>query len=388
MTSPTRILACSGSLDGGGSERQLWQLVRNLERPVFAPDVYLLYRRGPYLDQLPPDARVLAFSDRYPSPQSRWPGSISRLQVADLRRAAKQFGSQIVYDRTFHMSLLTGSAFPRGTLPRVSVIVSPPSRDLPQTEHRFVGIKRWLLSRSYRRAQVILAVSEDTADDAAKYYRLPRPSIRVLPNPIDVERVRALADQPIALDRTRNIVVVGRMTPEKGHELAIRSFERFLKTQASQAEHHLHFIGDGPLRSELESLVEQLGLAKLVSFHGYQINPYPWMARADLVLVPSRYEGFPNVALEAMALSTPLLLNNFGNGARQVIGEHGERGSLFESNLVESCVGKMQDRYKNDEAWQGRARRGALWVEQNHAIAPWLMQMQEIFHQLLRKENR
>ncbi len=48
-----RVLACSGSLDGGGSERQLWQLVTHLDRQRYAPEVYLLYRRGPYLAQLP-----------------------------------------------------------------------------------------------------------------------------------------------------------------------------------------------------------------------------------------------------------------------------------------------------------------------------------------------
>ncbi len=50
---PLRLLACSGSLDGGGSERQLWQLVSHLDRQRFAPEVYLLNKRGPYLAQLP-----------------------------------------------------------------------------------------------------------------------------------------------------------------------------------------------------------------------------------------------------------------------------------------------------------------------------------------------
>ncbi len=148
---PLKLLACSGSLDGGGSERQLWQLVSHLDRQRFAPSVYLLHRRGPYLEQLPRDVQVHAFDADHPAPPRFPPGRISRLQSQHLRQVVQSQGIDIVYDRTFHMSLITGS-LPR-TLPRVSVIVSPPSRDLPQSERRFLFLKRWLLARAYRTAR-------------------------------------------------------------------------------------------------------------------------------------------------------------------------------------------------------------------------------------------
>ena len=63
-----RVLVCSGTLDGGGSERQIWQLVSHLDRQRFAPEIYLLKRSGPYLDALPSDVPVHAFQDAHPHP--------------------------------------------------------------------------------------------------------------------------------------------------------------------------------------------------------------------------------------------------------------------------------------------------------------------------------
>ncbi len=126
----------------------------------------------------------------------------------------------MVYDRTFHMSLLTGWALP-ASQPRVSVIVSPPSRDLPASEHKFLSIKRLLLKRAYKAATSVLCVSSEVADDAAAYYGLPRERFSVLHNPVDVATVRQRASEPVdAISRQSpgngfTHSLVGRFTAEK-----------------------------------------------------------------------------------------------------------------------------------------------------------------------------
>lgn len=371
--------------------------MNSLDRRRLAPEVYLLYKRGPYLDQLPRDVPVHAFDTACPAPPRFPPGRISRLQSRHLRQVVQSRSIDIVYDRTFHMSLLTG-ALP-SELPRVSVIVSPPSRDLPQSERRFLFFKRWLLARAYRTATQTICVSHEVADDASRYYGLPRERLTVLNNPVDIDTVRRLAALPIdspsanALSqRTSNelhIAVVGRFTPEKGHRFALELLRELRATaQQDSTIVHMHFIGDGPLKSQLQSLVAQWDLQSLVHMHGYQTNPYPYMAACDLVLVPSRYEGFPNVAMEALALSVPLLMTNYGPTASAIAGQGNERTVLIPLDDLSLAVNLVNDRVHNPLAWQLRARAAQSWIEREHTLAPWLEKMMSLLERSVADKRR
>lgn len=380
---PLKLLACSGSLDGGGSERQLWQLVSRLDRQRFAPEVYLLHRRGPYLEQLPSDVPVQAFDVAHPAPPRFPPGRISRMQSRHLRQVVQSRGIDVVYDRTFHMSLLTGWALPV-SMPRVSVIVSPPSRDLPSSERRFLFVKRWMLARAYRTATETICVSSEVADDAAGYYGLSRRRLTVLHNPVDVDLVRKLARQPCDMGEVSDapclrVALIGRFTAEKGHRLALDILRVFQgKFHHRQLAIHLHCVGDGPQKAEIEMLVNEWSLTGRVHLHGYQTNPYPFIAACDLVLVPSRYEGFPNVALEAMTLGVPLLMTDYGATARMIAGDDNQRAVLIGAEDVLSGIHALADRIDNAVAWQARAVAAKSWIEREHAIEPWLEKMMSL----------
>lgn len=388
-----RLLVCGSSLEGGGSERQLWQLLCKLDRQRFRPDLFLLYRRGVYLDRLPHDLRITAFDDQQPDPRPYWPGRISHMQVAALRTAAREFSSEIVYDRTYHSTLLTAAAFPPGSIPRVSVIVSPPSRDFERSEKRFRHVKRWLLRRAYRSAASVIAVSRETADDAAEYYRLDRSRIHVFSNPVDMEAVERGATEVLSSPLAGNrIAVIGRMTAEKGHATALRVLAQLLSlpnaSEFNASSLELDFIGDGPLRSELESQADTLGIRSRVHFHGYQTNPYPYMRQAACVYIPSSYEGFPNVALETLALGTPLVMNDYGGSARYVIGENNVRGSLVSAGDERAAAEAIARVLMKSPAVASAATAGRLWVREQHGIEAWLKEMQEHFTDLVRKQRR
>jgi glycosyltransferase involved in cell wall biosynthesis len=383
---------CSGSLEGGGSERQIWQLVSHLDRQRFAPEVYLLARRGPYLEALPSDVPVHAFDDEHPHPSRFPPGRISWLQVGHLRRIVRERSIDVVYDRTFHMSLLTSVAC-RIRPPRVSVIVSPPSRDLPATERRYVRFKRWLLARAYRSAAATICVSEEVAEDAAIFYGLQRSQLCVMPNPIDIAQVRVRSEEPLEPGMHRDALaagselhaaVIGRFTAEKGQQFAIEVAAEFARRRAPETSAqplqsgpllHLHLVGSGPLESQLRELVHRLKLEHCVHFYGYLTNPYPVLRSCDVALVPSRYEGFPNIALEALALGVPLLMTDYGPTARQIIGSDGERGQLIPVGDHRAAAAALLERWRQPEPWLARARAGQEWVEREHSLAHWLESM-------------
>ncbi len=279
-----RVLCCSGSLEGAGSERQLWQLAVGLPAELIEAQIYLIYRRGKYLSQLPARIPVHDFSSQPLVRMARCPGAIHRQQVRHMIATLREQKIDVVYDRTFHMTLVTAAACRATGIPRVSVIVNPPSRDFVLSNERFSWIKKRLLARAYRDPHhLCLAVSNSVAEDAASFYHIPKARIQVATSPIDfaaVERA-AQADHAETHGASFRWLVVGRLARQKGQRLAIEAMAK-LKAMRPDQSIELTLIGDGPERESLVERVNQLSLQSMVRFEGQLDNPYPWIRATDL----------------------------------------------------------------------------------------------------------
>ncbi len=312
---PRRVLLMISSMRGGGSERQTLLLLRHLDRSLFTPQLFLTDRSGELLSEVPQDVAIHAFSDRGETSGVYVPGRILRQQVEYLSEVLRRESIDVIYDRTFHMTMLAGPAARRCRIPRIATIVSPPELAVPMVEQRFVWLKRKRLARAYRQAFRVLAVSQQAADSAERFYQLPSGSTEVIRNPVDVALVSALAEQdPPQRDDRLTLVCVGRMTEEKGHVDQIKAISL---CQSAWPEHlppiRLRLIGDGPLRGELESRwASQVADPHQIDFLGKQINPERFIKSSDALILPSHFEGMPNVVLEAMALGTPVIATRAG----------------------------------------------------------------------------
>lgn len=176
----------------------------------------------------------------------------------------------------------------------------------------------WSLLRDiiYRRAYAVVVQTEALRVWAEK--RVAATRVAVVPNALDRERL-ALMSQGVAPHVEAGIfriVAVGRMTQEKGHDLLIRACAKVLP---SHPDWRLELVGDGPLRSLLEQQAERSGIGRQVHFHGQLKNPFVVMKSADLFVLPSRVEGFPNVLLEAMALGLPVISFDCPSGPSELI---------------------------------------------------------------------
>lgn len=384
MSSQTpKILLCSGSLEGGGSERQLWQLACGLEPSQLEPQVYLLNRKGIYLDRLPKRIPV----HDYWSEEKRTkflPTEIHRRQVRHLENVIRRERIDILYDRTFHMTLVTAPACRRAGIPRISVIVSPPSRDFARSSENFAFLKRRALKRAYADPSALtLAVTEEVASDAENYLHIPSGKIAVVPNPVDLEAVRAAASKPcsdLPASDVFSCVVVGRMTKEKGQRLAIEAFANLVRNSPSLVA-RLELLGDGPDRPALEKLVAEFGLVEHVRFHGFVDNPYPWISRADALILPSEYEGLPNVVLEAMTLKTVVVATQCSNSLSRILTgashEFGKTGVLLETRDAEELAESLRE--LSNAAPQEGLDRAFRYVQSEHDLPGWLKRMQHVF---------
>jgi glycosyltransferase involved in cell wall biosynthesis len=165
----------------------------------------------------------------------------------------------------------------------------------------------------YPRADAILCNAGATADALVQDIDVPEALVHHLPNPIDSQDIRAQAAPPMREPGAGlRFVAAGRLTRQKG-------FDRLLEMVAAlSTDAMVKVLGEGPERSSLESQAERLGLAERVRFTGFEPTPWPHYAGADAFLLPSRWEGMPNAALEALACGAPVIAAPEAGGIGEV----------------------------------------------------------------------
>ncbi|MDD2860895.1 MAG: glycosyltransferase [Acidiphilium sp.] len=205
------------------------------------------------------------------------------------------------------------------------------------------SLKYRLLPLAYRilapRAAGIVAVSAGVADDLAHCAGLDRAAISVINNPVVddsfVFRTAAPAEHPWISEAATIplFVTAGRLVAQKDPETLIRAFA------IARARHPMRLImlGEGPMRPRLEALIAEYGLADAVQMPGYVANPLPWFAAATGFVLASRYEGFGNVLVEAMACGTPVISTNCPHGPAEIL-DNGTYGTLVPPGDIEALA--------------------------------------------------
>ena len=379
-------------MDGGGSERQLWQLACGVSRDLFDPSLYLLHRRGRYLKSIPDDLKVFDFGANPPKGLP-FPGAIRSAQIRHLENVIGATNSDVLYDRTFHMTLVTAPACYRQNCPRVSTIVSPPSQNFGGSKERFKFLKKRILKAAYQSSNsTTIAVSEGVASDASDFYGISKNRFTVIPSPVDISEIRRLAElvEYSAIPRPPTFCVVGRMSREKGQGLSLHAFHKLLKAN-KQFQGTMEFVGDGPDRRHLEELAASLGIREYVRFHGFLENPYPVIKNATTLVLPSRYEGLPNVVMEAMALNTGVIATKCSSSIEKLLGNN-ERGAIVElaandDQVIRDLQFAMQHSLEDGAAWRERIQLASQYVHANHDLAAWLEKMSEVLEAISRQSK-
>ncbi len=309
-SAPMPVLFTLPNLEGGGAERVMVTLLRHLDRTRFAPRLALVEARGPFLPEVPQDVPVIDLG-------GRGVGAFVRL-LAEIRaqQPAVVFSSVTFYNTLIlHLSRW----MPDGT--RVIVRENTvPQIHIPNQPY---GWLRWrLYGPALKRAHRIVCQSTEMADAVADC-GAPKERLVCIGNPLDMEAAQTKA-QATAREwgAGRHLLAVGRLVPAKGFDLLL---EAFAAVSERCPDVTLHLLGEGPEEPRLREQAAALGLTGKVDFAGFTDNPYPYYKQADCLVIPSRYEGFPNVALEAMAVGTPVVAFDFPGGSPVVSGVNGWR---------------------------------------------------------------
>jgi glycosyltransferase involved in cell wall biosynthesis len=206
--------------------------------------------------------------------------------------------------------------------------------------------------------------------------------IEVLHNALEIQREDCtFAESPPAAwaQAKRRLLFVGRLIPCKGLPNLFSALSK-MKTQPT-----LFLVGDGPETPMLLGLRDKLGLIDRIVFLGYQKNPFPFIERADALVLPSSEEGLGRSLMEAMALGTPVVGTRIG-GIPDVI-THEENGLLVEYGDIDALA-LACDRVL-DPAYGARlAAAGKKTSEERFSLSRYSAQLAHIYDQLLTTDGR
>lgn len=310
-----RVLFLIPTLTGGGAERVVVTLLRHLDRSRFDLALAVI------------DTRAAVFRAEVPADVEFIDLGCSRVLHAMPRviRLLWRRRPDVVFSTLGHLNLAL--AMLRPVLPNDTRYLARETTVLSHGLTEYARPQWWARGyrRFYRRFDRVICQSQAMRDDLIENFHVRAKQTTVINNPLDLDRIAQAAAQPLPAEAPAiqrglpapgpvHLVTAGRLVPQKGFDVMIEAL-----ALAHNQRLHLTVLGDGSERARLEALACERGLATRVRFAGFQANPYAFFERADGFVLSSKYEGFPNVVLEALACGTPVLALPAPGGLREIV---------------------------------------------------------------------
>ncbi len=322
----TRCLFVLPSMGGGGAERVVTTLLQHLNAAKFDLHLAVARNSGPNRNRIPEHVTVHDLA----APR------VLR-SIVPLLRTIRRIRPQVVFSTLLHMNLATAISrpfWPRG----IRLVVRETNlvdRTLGTTGMAR-GTRRCVWRNLYRQANTVVCQTSYMRVDLQRAFKLPAAQLTVIPNPVDFDAIAtAMGRQPDPHEqpgRTANrqpfatrhhfakqgphVVALGRLRRVKGTDRLLAAFPRLLSRHPTA---QLWLLGDGPCESALRAQAATLGIGTRVHFVGYQSNPFPWLATADLMAVSSYAESSSNAILEAVACGCPTVAARHPGGTQEML---------------------------------------------------------------------
>jgi glycosyltransferase involved in cell wall biosynthesis len=289
------ILFVTPTLTGGGTESVFITLLRHFDRQRFRLTLAVVdTRNAVFLKDVPPDVAVVDLQCRR-----------VRYALGKLLRLIWKLRPDAVFSALNQLNVglaMTRLFWPGGVkhFIRPTYAMNDALRD-----NSHATLWRILFKLFMTRADGFIFQSEHLKTEFCATLRTNVSNGAVIHNPVDIQRIRVLSEAPVETGFTLgyfHLVAAGRLSRHKGFDFLVEAMAHLIAKRVC-----LTLLGEGELREELERMTARLGLRGCVRCVSFQANPYPYFKRANLFVLPSLYEGFPNVVLEALACGTPVI---------------------------------------------------------------------------------
>ena len=272
-----------------------------------------------------------------------------------LRKAIRQSRANVVISFIDNINVMTLLAV---TCMRMNVVIS--ERIDPRQHYigsLWNGLRRWL----YPRTDSIVVQTTEVKDNWAAGI-VSEEKIHVIPNPVESISETSVSDVSLIF-KSPFIVAMGRLVPQKGFDILLKAF-------AQCSEQHedwsLVILGEGPERKYLETCAQQLCIESRVHLPGRVQGPHIILEQAEIFVLSSRYEGFPNALLEAMSCGLPVISFDCPSGPGDIINQ-GDNGVLVPEEDVNSLADAMK-RLMTDKAERQKLGKQAHTISKRFSV--------------------
>lgn len=314
------------SLAGGGMERAMINLAKHFASEGVKVDLLVASKKGPLKEDVPIEVNLIDLKKCYPKvlPARLW------LFISAFSVEPKFFIMAVLVKRIPKSVRVIPSLIDYLTKNTPDIIISTPtsanlaaiwscvcarfsgkllireastlSSEMKFSKALFSKFVPSLVEKWYRKSDCILCVSDGVKNDLLSAYTFEDAKLLTAYNILDIDWI---LEKSLSSDFNsqlesygRYVLSVGRLEEQKNFEMLIQAFDLIHK----HVDVNLVILGEGSLRSKLESLVESLNLSDRVYLPGYVNNPYPFIARCEVFALTSLWEGCPNVIREAKVL--------------------------------------------------------------------------------------
>ena len=327
---PKKLVGLIHALDIAGAEKMMVTILNHFSLEEFEVHLIVFDNKGALKEQLSDE--VLVHDLLTPSVMKGMPKCLKRIH---------KIKPDIVFTGIGHLNIALAPFIPfmKFLLPKSKWIARETSIvSLQNQTSKYPKLFDFLYRHSYKNYDVIITQSDDMKKDLEDNY-FKSDKIVTINNPINYQAIKALANQEginLVNKNKINLLTVAKLREEKRHDLMLKVLALLPK------KYHLTIIGSGEKELELKELSKSLNIIERVSFEGYKSNPYPYMKEADLFLLTSEREGFPNALLEANSLGLPVVAFACKGGIKEII-EEGKNGFFVEFGACELMAKKIEE---------------------------------------------
>ena len=300
------------SFEKGGVERMMVNLARGFASIGHYPDFVVKNAGSPYLADLPDKVNLIELDKLH-----RDTGAAAALY---LDHAAPQ---ALLTSKEENDEIAVKAKERSGANTRI--VMRLPVHVTSRLKYKRQGpLKTWMTSAKLKKilgkADSLVAVSHGVAEDIFAITGIPLEKIKVIRNPVITPELKDLATAPVdhewLLQKDIPVLLgIGRLGRQKNFELLIKAFNEM----RSRIDCRLIILGEGRRRSSLEKLVNRLGLNEYVELPGFVVNPFAYLAKSDLFVLSSLWEGSPNALAEALALGIPVVSTDCDSGPHEIL---------------------------------------------------------------------
>lgn len=339
------------TLGGGGAERVIVNILKFLDRSKIDPEYLALNLVGPYVDLLPKDIKITNLKAKK-----------VKYSIFKLVKYINKNRPDVIMSTMGNLNLAI--LFIKPLLNKNTKIIIRQSNTLSKLFNNYSYNKKIIYKIMYKalyqNADKIIVQSEGMKKDLMNSFPELKNKIVRIYNPIDIEEIDGELEEGKKIDYDNDraadiikIISVGRLTYQKGLDNLLKAFHQLTKNKPNV---QLMILGEGPLCEELKNMTRELNIEDKVVFKGFVRNPYMYIKKSDIFVLSSRYEGFPNVLLEALVCGTKIISTDCESGPREILGES-HYGKLVKVNDInELSVALLEIINDNAIIFPGRQR--------------------------------